>query len=136
MNLFKWFTDRKWIKNNVKGVKAVYYKKEVLAVRVSDALPINYSIAKKMFEGFFGNAAYKCDELMVCYKVTDSKLDENEYAKLSASFYHLGFRLHFATRDEGNYFVGIFADQNIMAYVTDKSLRIGKFNIESLNYIT
>ena len=136
MNIVKWFSDNKWFRKNVKGVKAVYYKKELIGVRVSDSLPVNYSIAKRMFEGFFGNASYCCDELMVCYKVTDAKIDENEYAKMASSFYHLGFRLNFVTRNEGNYFVGLFADQNIMNYLTDKSLRLGKFNVESLNYIT
>ena len=135
-SMFKWFFGRKWICDNVKGVKAVYYKKEVLAVRLNDAIPVNYGIAKKIFEGVFGNATYTCNELMLCYKTTDTRLDEHEYDKLCTSLHHLGFNLCFASKDNGTYVVGIVADQNVMNYVTDKSLRMNKFNVESINYIT
>ena len=125
----------KWIGRHVRGMKAVYYKKEVMAVRLNDSLPVNYSIAKKIFEGFFGNTTYVCDDLMMCYKLTDTKLDEDEYTKLLPSLSHIGFNIYFATRDDGKYVVGLFADPNVMRYITDKSLRIDKFNIETLSYL-
>lgn len=136
MGIIKWFRELKWVRRNVKGVKAVYYKKELLVVRVNDVLPTNYFMAKKLFEGFFGNSTYSCDELMLCYKLNDSKLNEDEYMKLSISLSHLGFNLYFSTRDDGKYMIGLFADQNVMRYITDKSLRLDKFNIEMLAYIT
>ena len=136
MNIAKWFTENKWFRKNVKGMKAVYFKKELTTVRVNDSIPINYGIAKRIFEGFFGNSTYVCDELMICYKTVMERPDENEYVKLAGSLNHLGFCLYFATKDDGNYIVGLFADQNVMRYLTDKSLRIGKFNVEALNYIT
>jgi hypothetical protein len=136
MKIIEWFKGIKWVRNNVKGVKAVYYKKELLVVRVNDTLPTNYYIAKKIFEGFFGYSTYCCDDLMLSYKLIDTKIDEDEYTKLTSSLRHLGFNLYFSTRDDGKYMVGLFADQNIMQYVTDKSLRLDKFNIEMLSYIT
>lgn len=131
--LLKWLNGI--LQSNVRGVKAVYYKKEVIAVRVNDAIPINYMIAKKMFEGYFGNATYCCDELMLCYKQITERMGETEYEKLSAALGSLGFNLYFAPRNE-DMIVGMIPDGAVMRYITDRTLRLGKFNVELLHHLS
>lgn len=131
--LLKWLNGI--LQHNVRGVKAVYYKKEVIAVRVNDAIPINYMIAKKMFEGYFGNATYCSDELMLCYKQINERMSEIEYEKLSHALYSLGFNLYFAPRND-DVIVGMIPDGAVMRYITDRTLRLGKFNVELLHHLS
>jgi hypothetical protein len=132
--LLKWFNGI--VQQNFRGVKAVYYKKEVIAVRVNDAIPINYMIAKKMFEGYFGHTTYCSDELMICYKHISERMSEMEYEKLSHALYSLGFYLYFAPRNEDVVVVGMIPDGAVMRYITDRTLRLGKFNAELLHHLS
>lgn len=119
----------------MRGIKAVYYKKEVMSVRVNDAIPINYNIAKRMFNGYFGNATYVCDELMICYRAITDRLSELEYDKISHAFRGIGFNIYITQKGD-SYIAGMIPEYNVLRYVNDKSLRLGRFNVETLSHLT
>jgi hypothetical protein len=112
---------------NFRGVKAIYYKKEILALRINSTLNTNHQIAIKMFDGFFGRATYSCDELMLCYRYIDTLPSKQEYDRMADALYKLGFRLTIVSSD-GKYVAGMAVDDKVQQYLTDRALKLGRFN--------
>lgn len=124
----------KWLRAHYRNAKAVYYKKEILTVRINDNIPQNYSVAKKIFEGCFSHATYECPELMICYKQVDKAFTKSEFTKISNAIKPLGFNLMVAERGE-ILVLGMVPEQNLSRYVTDKAIGLNQTNIESLYYL-
>ena len=125
----------KWLHGNYRGMKAVYYKREVLAVRLSDAIPANYLIVKGIFTGCFGNATFECSDLLIAYKILDRKITEDEYTKINKSITHMGFNLIISSNGDTTV-VGVIPEPALFRYMTNKSVGISNSNIDSLSYLT
>jgi len=127
----------KWLRAHYRNAKAVYYKKEILTVRINDNIPHNYSIAKKIFEGCFSYATYECAELMICYRFADKPFNKSEFLKISNAIKPLGFNLVVSEKcDNADMLViGMVPEQNLSRYITDKAMGLTQTNIESLYYL-
>ena len=117
-----------------RDIKAVYYKDELLNMKLSTSVRKNYNIAKSIFAGMFGNITYECEELMICYKHAYTHLDEHEYTKMRRAFRDLGFEFFVKVTDD-NMTVSIIPEQNLQRYYIDRAVGTKLSTLDSLRYL-
>lgn len=125
---------KKLFTRSYRDIKAVYYKDELLNLKLSTSIRKNYVLAKSMFSGMFGHITYECESLMICYKQAPNPIEEYEYLKLQRSFRDLGFEF-FVKMIDNNMFVSIIPEQNLQRYYIDRAVGTKLSSIDSLRYL-